>query len=151
MMNTEFSRSAWRIGSVFASLLILLNGLGCSGETKVVPVQGQMMYKGAEPAEGAIVVFHAVGSTPGLLGNPPMATVKKDGSFRPTTYKPEDGLPEGEYKITVIWFGQSSKSLRREGSTATDRLKGKYGDLEKTELRATVTKGQTDPIRIDVD
>src|SRR5262245_31329915 len=104
---------------------------GCGGKKAVVPVEGRVLYKGQAPAAGALVVFHPVGGQAAPGAARPTAAVKEDGSFRPTTYEPEDGLPEGEYHVTIIWpeaVKPSALGDREARAMPKDRLPGRYGD-----------------------
>jgi hypothetical protein len=111
------------------------------------------MYKGKEPATGALVVFHPASS--GDATNPlrPTATVGEDGSFVLSTYKPEDGAPAGDYSVTIVWLEKPAKSLTgtENRSLAIDRLKGRYADAKAAKLKAHIEKGQTNEVRFDVD
>ena len=78
---------------------------GCSdrrpARIAVQPVSGRLLINGL-PAERANVYFHPRHPISGA--NPlPFATVTADGSYRPTTYSQHDGLPLGEYRVTVVW------------------------------------------------
>jgi hypothetical protein len=145
-----------RLCSVRALLAVLSlwPAAGCSGKKAVVPVQGQVMYKGKAPAVGALVVFHPAGGQAAAGAAKPTAAVKEDGSFRPTTYEPEDGLPEGDYAVTIIWLEESKPSAlgdREVRAIPRDRLKGRYGDPINPRFTAHVEKGGANDFRFVVD
>lgn len=52
------------------------------------------------PAEGATVTLHPLDESVPVS---PKGTVKPDGSVQFWTYLPGDGVPEGDYKLTVVW------------------------------------------------
>jgi len=58
--------------------------------------------------------------------------------------QPADGAPAGEYKVIIKWPAPAMAGAEdREGrgpKLGPDRLKGKYYDLDKTSLKATVEK-----------
>lgn len=123
---------------------ILLAGLlsGCGGDShpKTYPVTGKVVLKsGQKPAVGAIVTFHPK-SPVGGPGQPnPSGTVKEDGSFVLTTFRGEDGAPEGEYGVTVRWPVQTKVGLGDAGGAGGDQLRGRYSDPATTRLTARVT------------
>lgn len=121
-------------------------GVGLSGcgpapppRVPVHPVRGEL-HIGGKPAVGAVVVFHPVADP---AAPPPRATVAADGSFRPQFYEDADGIPAGEYALTVTW---------RESATgmSPDRLKGRHSEPGKPVVRVTVKPGDNviDPIRL---
>lgn len=59
-----------------------------------------------------------------------------DGVVTISTYANGDGAPEGSYKVTVIW-GQLNPLTMAYGGP--DKLNGRYSDVEKSEIRWTVT------------
>jgi hypothetical protein len=130
-----------RIGSSIAAALVLLFVLLASLKAffspsrtargqRVYPVQGQVLCAG-RPAVGARVVFHSKGNTETLC---PSGTVDDDGSFRLTTYEPEDGAPAGEYSVVVIW--PRTGSGKRIGGQ--DRLRGHYSNAAHSPLHARI-------------
>ena len=123
---------------------------GCGGEEKpAIPVQGQLFYKGSEPAAGALVVFHPVSSDTSTIK--PTGEVKEDGSFTLTTYRADDGAPAGEYTVTVVWLEKKTGAkLGEDHGLAKDRLCGRYKSSGTTKLKATVN-GTPTSVRLDVD
>jgi hypothetical protein len=130
-----------------AAVLVALLAAGCGdGRPKLYPVSGQVFVAG-KPADGAVVVLHAVGG--GIPDVPrPVATVGPDGSFQLTTYDANDGAPAGTYKVTVMWFPKKKSPMEPDGP---DRLKGRYASPEKTPLEVTVQPGPTtlEPFKLD--
>ena len=136
MNQTRLSR--FRFGALvcwlsFGSSLILV-GCGPSSPEPVYPVQGEVFVNG-RPAVGAEVLFHPV---PGDKEKPrfPNATVDADGTFQITTFRAKDGAPPGEYKVTILW--RDSKREDGEIIYGPDKLKNRYRNPAKTELRVTV-------------
>src|SRR5262245_54543042 len=96
-----------KLGTVRGGILLLVLTCGCgAGGDEVIPVAGKVLVNG-KPAAGARIFFHPQGRSLNRRGNgaspTPMAVVSEDGAFVPTTYDPQDGLPEGEYAVTLIW------------------------------------------------
>ncbi|WP_152098116.1 hypothetical protein [Lacipirellula parvula] len=92
-----------------------------------------------------MVGFYLVSQLPGRT---PLATaiVEADGTYRPSTYVNGDGVPQGEYVVTVAW----PRYVEFDGQqiASDDQLQGKYADPEKSTLRVTVngTSGEIAPI-----
>jgi hypothetical protein len=132
---------------------VVFTQLGCSSKPDVVPVQGEAFDKDKKPATGAIIVFHPNGIK-GMADIRPTATVDDTGAFQPTTYTANDGLPEGEYDVTVVWTAQPKGGTLIGGgeqrSFAPDRLGGRYGDPKKAQLKATIRKGETNTLHFDL-
>jgi hypothetical protein len=121
--------------------LVLVSLVGCNSKAgpppiPVCPTSGQATFNG-KPAAGALLVFHPAGDV--ALPALPRATVASDGSFRVGTNTADDGLPEGEYVITVIW------TTKPHGADETVEGKSlvnpKFAKKETSTLKATVTKG----------
>src|SRR5262245_3832347 len=123
-------------------LAVLVSGCGRK-ERPTIPVQGEVVYtdrNGAKVSpEGAMLTFY-LQDDPNPLPLHPTARVEKDGTFQVSTYATNDGLPEGEYRVTASW--QDFKVVMgQEQPKGPDKLKNKYGDPNTTPLRATVKKG----------
>jgi len=136
------------------ALVLLSNGCRAKGRRPVVPIRGELFARSegkTVPAAGAIVTFY-LQNDPEPLPLHPSATVEKDGSFRPSTYDKNDGLPEGDYKVTVTWQ-RTRITMGVEKPYGPDRLKNKYKDSGTTPLRVTIKKGtEKEPlVRLDVE
>lgn len=125
-----------------AVAVVLLGLLGC-GKTDdrkpVFPVEGRLTFN-KEPMGGAMVTFHPLGDTnPRALRS--QATADADGRFQMTTYLAGDGVPAGEYAVTVYWPGKrtgKTKPGEEEEDMPPDRLNKTYTVPATTKLRATV-------------
>lgn len=90
------------------------------------PVTGKVMYDG-KPAAGVIVTFLPIDApTVPQIPRNPQGTTKEDGTFSLTTYKEEDGAPEGGYQIILHWPGAKNEEAEGEAGEDTDRLLGWY-------------------------
>lgn len=120
---------------------------GC-GEPKlaVVPAEGQLLVNG-KPATGARVFFHPAVPLPNGLGAP-IATVADDGSYRPTTLTASDGLPLGEYKVTVVW----PKLTEDQGEIVEgpDQLRGRFSKVEYPAATVAIVEGENQIPLIDL-
>lgn len=121
---------------LFALLIVPTLALlaGC-GETlvKVNPVSGKVDYQGKPPA-GAQIVLHALGDN--KIKDVPSGKVQEDGTFKISTYQPDDGAPAGEYAATIQW----QKMVTDAGGSGPG----------PNVLPATYAKPETSPIKITV-
>lgn len=91
----------------------------------------------------AVVMFHPEAA--GLVEGTPRGTTDEDGHYRLTTFRTDDGAPEGKYRVTIYW----PTSLPQEGldnadPLPPDRLKGAYANKKTTKLVVNVSGGQGD-------
>ena len=100
------------------------------------PVRGKLMVDGC-PAPGAIVVFQGIhaGSKRTIRAD---GLVEGDGSFQLSTYQAFDGVPAGEYKVTVTW---PTPSFDKNGRFGPNQLPAKYADPANSGLQAVVKDG----------
>jgi hypothetical protein len=130
-----------------ATPFLLALVVGCSGEPQrpaVYPVTGQVLFDG-RPAAGAVVSFHAKGTT----GQFPTPSAKADGrgNFTLTTYQAEDGAPQGDYVVTVELRPFITKN--GEVEQGPNQLPPKYSSPKTTTVVASVTEGENKvPIKI---
>lgn len=119
----------------------------------VHPTDGKVVHRG-QPVANAIVRFHpadpATTRVPeGKQGPPLMLTTETDehGLFSLSTYLADDGVPAGDYRVTVA-AGLPEKDVEnaddapaKPANTARASLK-KYRDPATTTLKANVRPGQ---------
>jgi hypothetical protein len=104
------------------------------------PAKGVITYQG-QPVAGAFVALH-----PKEAAKPeaptPTAIVQSDGSFAVTTYDAGDGLPEGEYVVTVQW----RKAVKQGGDylPGPNLLPAKYGRPDTSDVVVRVSAGQNE-------
>jgi Calcineurin-like phosphoesterase len=103
------------------------------------PVKGSVFLEGA-PAAGATIGFYlknpASKKGPRFAGD---AIVEGDGSFVMSSYGAFDGLPAGEYAVTVAFDGRYAPVGDKKGWLAAA-----YGKVETTPLKAVVKAGRNE-------
>lgn len=118
----------------------------------MVKVTGEVVTADGKPCDGALVVFHP--QAPEKVNDPkPVATTDENGRFILTTHQLEDGAPEGEYGVTVVWnkaVSDGKMSLSGEGGAVTDQLGGRYGDPQAPKLTATVKASESNDFKFEV-
>lgn len=142
----------WLLSSVGLCAWMLLiaalpGAVGCTSASSsepisLNPVRGQILVNG-KPAVGAIVNFYATGGN--AVNVRPHAVAGADGSFVLSTYKPDDGAPQGDYQVSVIWKLNPDGTPvppQDDESLASDRLNDRYSDPTKSGLTATVVAGE---------
>ncbi len=131
--------------------------IGCGGEEPIpkVPVQsvtGQVLVNG-KPAAGAVIQFVPANSTdPNALR--PYGKATDDGKFTLRTYAEGDGVPPGEYLVSVKWPGPKSAQPAKvvddpDGDGAVmgpprDYFRGKYADPRTSNIKVKVEPGMTE-------
>jgi len=130
---------------------------GCSGKA-MLPVEGTVTLDG-EPLAGAAVSF-----VPAEGGRPSTGQTDDQGHFTLASYTANDGVPPGEYKITVIKLDarrQAEAAPVEEGSEAEEQTMGameqsvrfltpvKYSSPALTDLRVEVTPDMQ-PVQIEL-
>jgi len=101
------------------------------------PVQGKVFFEGT-PAANAHVVFHRPlpdGKRYEYGGD---ALVEADGSFTMTTYTANDGVPVGDYAVTVTLREPMWDDASKPGP---NRLPQRYSKPATSELRVKVKEG----------
>lgn len=137
---------------------------GCDGDeverVEVQPVTGRVLANG-KPAAGAVLQFVPANSTdPNAIR--PRAVAGDDGAFVFQTYDPGDGIPPGEYLVSVKWAGPKRKAAAAPApeeqdpdggaimGPPPDYFKGKYANPRTSGLRVKVNAGdaQLQPINL---
>src|SRR5437016_336894 len=101
-------------------LLILLTGMvACSSGdlVRLQPIRGQVLHHD-QPLAQAMVVFHPLGAYPPDLPKP-IAYTDAEGRFKMTTSLPGDGVPVGEYAVTVEFRERSHSGIEKIGGKNT--------------------------------
>ncbi len=135
------------------TLVLMLLFPGC-GRT-IQPAGGKVMVDGV-PVKDGVVTFYPVEP-----GRPATASVMEDGTFTLSFENPDDGLPPGDYKVTIVadvWKETTSPQqkqameamLKKQGAidspelmtagTLTHIVPPRYNTLDTTPLKETVTK-----------
>ena len=115
---------------------------GCGSGGSAIPqfkVHGKVLSHG-EPAVGAIVVLHPVNKTGAASPYPPRGVVEKVGAFVVGSRTTNDGAPEGDYAVTIIW-PEDQDPKKQFDNTPPDRLKNRYNDATHAKWNIHVAAG----------
>jgi len=127
---------------------VVLTGCGQSGPPRVTThlTKGSVTYQG-QPVSGAFLALH-----PKANPRPDVPTstaiVQPDGSFAATTYDAGDGVPEGDYVVTIQW--RKATKSGGEFVPGPNLLPAKYGQPETSDVIVHVASGPTElpPIKL---
>jgi hypothetical protein len=130
-----------------AVLGVVLIGCGGRGTT---PVRGVITLEGT-PVAGATVLFMPDGQGG---GRPASGFTSSDGTFRLTTYKPDDGALPGKYRV-LIQKTEAAKDPGAAERSALERAKAKIEQKSlqkrrKPTLPEAYAKFDTTPLRCSV-
>ncbi|MDY3552525.1 carboxypeptidase-like regulatory domain-containing protein [Gemmata sp. JC717] len=132
---TRRNRSGPAALTLWACALALTGGCAPAAP-KTVPLSGVVRVNGKPAARAKVFLTPLAPSD----GRPvlPSAETGADGTFRVSTYLPDDGAPPGEYAVTVLWPTYAmSGSEEVEGP---DRLKGRYNSVRSPAATVAVTE-----------
>jgi BON domain len=142
-LRTRVTQNAALLATTIVLIVgFLLAGCGQSGPPRVAthPTKGSVTYQG-QPAAGAFLALHPKGE-PKSEAPTPTAIVQADGTFAVSTYDSGDGVPAGDYVVTIQW--------RKAVKSGNDYLPGpnllptRYGQPETSNLVVHVAAGQND-------
>lgn len=106
-----------------------------------VPVSTQVFFEG-QHAFGAFVTLHPIGDSPLLKNVRPVGYVQPSGQVKFSTFESQDGVPAGEYLVTVQW-----NKLVKNGEDASpgpNILPQRYLLPTTSGLKVKVDVGQTE-------
>jgi hypothetical protein len=152
--------------------VLALSLSGCGGaSTPPVPVTGKVLA-GGKPVEGAIITFLSQAKEGGRSAS---GRTDKDGTFKLTTAKTDDGAPPGEYTITIAKqesktgggnapidinasggpgaaYGQAMAAAGSGNMSKVmkDLLPAKYASAATSGLTRTVVKGEKNEFEFDL-
>lgn len=149
--KTDFrvrDRSRASYCGMLLAMVLACWGCGRSAPPRVpvVPATGKVTVDG-KPAGGAILMFYPKQPITGLKTRP-LATTDADGSFAVGTYLAGDGLPVGEYAMTVTW--PNRKIVEGEEILESDRLAGRFVDPAHPAQEVIVRDGTNEIPPIDL-
>lgn len=121
--------------------LVALGLSACGDRNKfpVYPTSGQVLINDA-PRENVMVVLHPTKDTAEKYKDTrPIAYTDKDGKFSFTTYTAGDGVPEGDWVVTVMLKPNDGEG--DDQTTSKNTIDWKFARPDTSTLKATITKG----------
>jgi hypothetical protein len=102
---------------------------------KTVSVDGQVTYQG-KPLDNGSVVFSPAATVVDTPARPATAQLAPDGTYRLSSFRRDDGVMPGEYRVTVVSY--ISPPSPEQQRAAVWRIPARYGDPAKSGLTCTV-------------
>ena len=143
---TTVGRCGWVLLAALAAAGCGESGASSQERMQTVPVSGRVAYRG-KPLGNVAVIFQSNDGKVSATG-----TTDASGTFRLTTYAPDDGAPPGSYKVTVA-SGTPVKEIEpgvlaptpEEGETNATKppIPVRYTDPTRSDLTADVTENGT--------
>ena len=125
--------------TMLAGLLTIasLSGCGSDGPARkqTFSVKGVLTVDGQPPMSPMQLQCHGVGGIDTNMPSLSQAISDPDGTFEISTYEKGDGVPPGEYTLTIEWRQFSSITMSYGGK---DRLGEKYADPKTSTVKFTV-------------
>lgn len=145
---------------VLLTAIVSLCGCGSKQRLQVAPVRGQVLYDGHGVA-GATVIFHPQGNVPEEAKKMrPYAFADAEGRFELKTYVDGDGVPPGDYRVSIAFAGAGAPSGRDDGASGGPAgatrpaapiplsVRTKFSNVDTAGISLTIHEGQNelDPI-----
>src|SRR5262245_8365201 len=121
-----------------------------SGRLPVHPATGVVTWNG-EPLAGALLVFHPITALSGPDEEPvpvPGANSHDDGTFTVSTYLPGDGLPEGDYRVTVSCEDRGAEKAKDDDYP--EMLPARYQNPATSGLAVSIVAGENELTAFDL-
>lgn len=113
---------------------------------ETVPVTGRVTVDGQVPTSPIKITCHAVNGMNAEHPTYSWSLTGEDGTFEISTFDQGDGVPTGEYALTFYWGEMNLVSM---GYSGPDKLNDRYADPATSQVRFTVTAGESDPIDLE--
>jgi hypothetical protein len=116
------------------SLLLLLLMLGCAeddGRIPVVKTTGQLVWPEGD-VQGLMIALHPLDPNAPRIPVQPTGVIQADGRFELMSYDVGDGVPPGEYIVTV------REAPRPDGAPKVTLPAKKFLDPKTSPLRVTI-------------
>lgn len=121
---------------LFVAIALLVAG-GCGRGERRVPVfktSGSIVRADGSAVPNALVVLHSNGAASTVPK--PRGTTDDQGRFQVTTYDVDDGVPEGQYTVTVEQWIRDDPNL-----PPSNHLVATLAKPESSGLQATIRQG----------
>lgn len=132
--------AAWT--TVPLAILLPLATVGCTrakaDRVPVFPAEGRVLLN-SKPLAGALIVLYPKEGVDGRA-IPARAQSDREGNFHLTTYEASDGVPTGQYAVTVHYY-----PLEKHGesySAGPNSLPAKYSSPKSTDLVVQIREGK---------
>ena len=118
--------------------IIVVTGCQKSPPPGAVPVKGRVLLADGSPLRSGRICFHPEGQPGGLEA---FGEINREGKFKLTTYKLEDGAVPGRYVVTVDPYSYRNGNLEMP---AKNTIPEQYWDAESSSLIVEIGPGEND-------
>ncbi len=122
---------------------------GCKSELELVPVHGQVLFRG-KPLEYGSVMFQAAGNGPLARG-----TIEPDGTFVLSTESPADGVRPGPCRVRITSFEAQATGTAahqdREMSLGRSAIPKKYQSFGTSGIKVDVSAEMELPLVLELE
>jgi len=130
--------------SLAVSLLLIVAGCAKKGGMETAPVSGKVTYRGKALTTGTVMFIPARG--PAATGE-----IGKDGIYKLTTYRPDDGAIIGAHKVTITALqGMEGVLPEVRSGTPGPLVPAKYLNDETSGLTAEVKPKTNNEVNFDL-
>lgn len=129
-----------KLPGIFAVLSVCGLVLGCGGNHATAPVSGKVTAEGTA-VTGGTITFVPIGDGKTPPGKPASGAIQSDGSFKLTTYEPNDGAVVGKHQVSFSPPPVESKA-GPDGHAA--EVKGPYDGFVAKVQEVEVKSGNND-------
>ena len=136
------SQSRHRTSLAATLALFLLTWGGCN--SSVGPISGMVRFDDDSPVQSGSIEFRDLATAARFSSR-----IRPDGTFSPVDSDDRPGLPPGEYEVVVVQL-VLTKDLALEAHSHGHTVPRRYADYYTSDLRLTVSQGQTAPVRIEL-
>ncbi len=107
----------------------------------------KVLYKG-KPLTNAVVVFYSYSATTKKYSRSSDAMTEADGSSAMSTYTAFDGVPAGDYTVTITW---QEPRYDESGKPTPNKLPAKYAKTQDSPLKATIKAGERNTVSFELE
>lgn len=138
---------------IFASMLMMAIGCGAPAIEDyqvfddLVPVKGQVLYKGKPIQDASIRLYPAGKSTADGVPARVAAVSDVEGRFELFTFRPEgkgQGAPIGDYRVTVSWVGPTAGLPQEKLDSLKELIPAKYINPRTSPIEVQIAAGQSE-------
>jgi hypothetical protein len=134
-------------------MLLLALATACDRDrVRMVPIDGEVLYNDKPLASGTVLYV----PRDRMEGRQARGTIKPDGSFQLTTFKPGDGAIYGEYDIAIVALkahpGEDREAIEAAGGIVQrgSLIPERYGDPTQSGLSDQVDQDHPGTKRIEL-
>ena len=152
-MQTARYSPSW-LGTLALTLVSL--GCGSSDDVKVYPVRGTITFEGRPLPGGGSISFVPLSNQEGKTAGGEIAA---DGTYRLTTYNPDDGSMAGDFRVVIIQVVEKEPKNSGDGQPPAkappglpiaDRIPTLYSNHQNSPLTAKVEEKGMNALDFDL-